>query len=254
MMPEPRSPVEAVDTDRLSHVLSALGNKQRLDILRQLVTPKNVSEIKAFREEDKAGEEPRQVPLTRQAILSHIEKLEEVGLVGTRVAQKEGGHTKEYFLREEHLFTVLEEVRTLGNLAMAAITETVPDRTLVRRSEPEQPEQADAIAHLILIRGIREGRVFPLHSKGDPLQWWIGRERRVGDEEVEVPLEYDLFISRKHALLKFEDKRFILRDAESLNGTSVNWSKQLRGGQEAELQNGDVIGVGRSLLLFRLSK
>lgn len=253
-MAESPSPMGTVDTERLSVVLSSLGNKQRLDILRQLVTPKNVSEIQVFREDDKGEGEPRQVPLTRQAILSHIEKLEEVGLVGERVAQKEGGHTKEYLLREEHLFMVLEEVRTLGNLAMEATTEAVPDRTLVRRTKVEQPERADALAHLILIRGIREGRVFPLHSRADPLQWWIGRERRVGDEDVDVPLEYDLFISRKHALLKFEDKRFVLRDAESLNGTHVNWSKQLRGGEEVELQNGDVIGVGHSLLLFKLAR
>lgn len=249
-MADPRAPGDTVDTERLSVVLSALGNKQRLDILRQLTTPRHVGEIEALREESSNGE-VREVPLTRQAILSHIEKLEDVGLVDTRVAQGKGSHTKEYLLREDRLFMVLEEVRTLGNLAMEAVTEQVPDRTLVRRTEIEQPEREDALAHLILIRGIREGRVFPLHSKDDPAQWWIGREHKVGDELVDVPLEYDLFISRKHAVLKHEDKRFVLRDAESLNGTTVNWSQQLRGGEEVELEHGDVIGVGRSLLLFR---
>ena len=250
-MPGPAAPPESVDTTRLSLVVSALANKQRLDILRQLVQPKNVSEIKVFREEaDPKGGAARMVPLTRQAILSHIEKLEEVNLVGTRVAQKEGAHTKEYFLREDHLFMVLEEIRALGNLAMTAPTEGLPDRTLVRKAEPAKTEGPDALAHLVLIRGIREGRVFPLHSK-DPSQWWVGRERKVGDEEVDVPLEYDLFISRKHAVVKYDDKRWTLRDAESLNGTTVNWSKLLRGGEEVELKNGDVIGVGRSLLLFR---
>lgn len=248
-MPDPEAS-DKVDTERLSNVLSTLGNRQRLDILRQLTTPKNVSEIDAFREEDKNGE-ARQVPLTRQAILSHIDKLEDVGLVDTRVAQGEGSHTKEYFTREDHLFMVLEEVRTLGNLAMDSATSGVPDRTLVQKSEPEAPETEDALAQLILIRGIREGRVFGLNSKAEPMQWWIGRERQVGDERVDVPLEYDLFISRKHAVLSYEDKRFLLRDAESLNGTVVNWNRELRGGEEIELEHGDVIGVGRSLLLFR---
>lgn len=248
-MPDPEAS-DKVDTERLSNVLSTLGNRQRLDILRQLTTPKNVGEIEAAREEEKNGE-IRKVPLTRQAILSHIDKLEDVGLVDTRVAQGEGSHTKEYFTREDHLFMVLEEVRTLGNLAMDSGTGGVPDRTLVQRQEPETPDHEDALAQLILIRGIREGRVFPLHSKATPAQWWIGRERQVGDEQVDVPLEYDLFISRKHAVLSHEDKRFMLRDAESLNGTVVNWNRELRGGEEIELEHGDVIGVGRSLLLFR---
>lgn len=249
-MADQRAPGETVDTERLSVVLSALGNQQRLEILRQLITPKHVGEIEALREEVSDGE-TREVPLTRQAVLSHIEKLEEVGLVDTRVAQGKGSHTKEYLLREDRLFMVLEEVRTLGNLAMEAVTEQVPDRTLVSQAEPEAPEQEDALATLILIRGIREGRVFPLHSKDSPAKWWIGRERKVGDELVDVPLEYDLFISRKHAVLKHEDKRFFLRDSDSLNGTTVNWTQQLRGGEEVELEHGDVIGVGRSLLLFR---
>lgn len=249
-MPDPEAS-DKVDTERLATVLSALGNRQRLDILRQLTTPRNVGEIDAYREETEDGE-TRQVPMTRQAILSHIDKLEDVGLVETRVAKGEGSHTKEYFTREDHLFMVLEEVRTLGNLAMDSASEGVPDRTLVQRTEPETPEPADALAQLILIRGIREGRVFPLHSKSDPMQWYIGRERQVGEEKVEVPLEYDLFISRKHAVLTYEDDgTFLLRDAESLNGTVVNWNHEVRGGEEVEIEHGDVIGVGRSLLLFR---
>jgi DNA-binding transcriptional ArsR family regulator len=252
-MPDPQSPGGKVDTERLSVVLSALGNRQRLDILRQLTTPKNVSEIEAHREETAKDAEggTREVPLTRQAILSHIDKLEEVDLVETRVAQGEGSHTKEYYAREDHLFMVLEEVRTLGNLAMESAAGGVPDRTLVQESEPQTPETEDALAQLVLIRGIREGRVFPLHSKAEPMEWLIGREREVGGEEVDVPLEYDLFISRKHAVLTRESGTFRLRDAESLNGTSVNWDRELRGGDEVELTHGDVIGVGRSLLLFR---
>ncbi len=248
-MPDPEAS-DKVDTERLSNVLSTLGNRQRLDILRQLTTPQNVGEVEAHREKKEDGG-VREVPLTRQAKLSHIEKLKDVGLVDTRVAQGEGSHTKEYFTREDHLFMVLEEVRTLGNLAMDSGTGGVPDRTLVQEAEPETPDPEDALAQLILIRGIREGRLFPLRSKKDPMQWYIGRERQVGDEKVDVPLEYDLFISRKHAVITHEDDGFFLRDAESLNGTSVNWSQELRGGEETRLEHGDVIGVGRSLLLFR---
>ncbi len=248
-MPDPASS-DKVDTERLSNVLSTLGNRQRLDILRQLTTPRNVGEIDATRIENKDGNE-REVPLTRQAILSHIDKLESVGLIDTRVAQGDSSHTKEYFTREDHLFMVLEEVRTLGNLAMDTATGGVPDRTLVQEAEPETPDPEDALAQLILIRGIREGRTFALRSKEDPAQWFIGRERQVGDQRVEVPLEYDLFISRKHAVVSHKDDGFYLRDAESLNGTTVNWSQELRGGDETRLEHGDVIGVGRSLLLFR---
>jgi DNA-binding transcriptional ArsR family regulator len=248
-MPDPEAS-DKVDTEHLSEVLSTLGNRQRLDILRQLTTPRSVGDIEAHRQETEDGE-VREVPLTRQAILSHIDKLEEVGLVDTRVAEGDGSHTKEYLTRDDHLFMVLEEVRTLGNLAMDSAGGGVPDRTLVQESQPETPEHEDALAQLILIRGIREGRTFPLHSKADPAQWYIGRERQVGDQQVDVPLEYDLFISRKHAVVTHDGDGFTLRDAESLNGTTVNWNRELRGGEEVPVEHGDVIGVGRSLLLFR---
>jgi len=243
------SSTEAVDTERLALVLSTLGNRVRLDILRQLATAKPISAISVSRDEH-----GREVPLTRQAILGHLEKLEEVGLVEARAATGEGGHVKEYILREDRLFTILEEIRTLGQLASRVIPDAPPDRTLRGGgSAPAEPAE-DALAHLVLIRGIREGRSFPLRSKNQPAQWWMGRERQVGDQAVDVPLEYDIFISRKHAVIELKDGQWSIRDAESLNGTLINWTRLLRGGETTTLRHGDTIGIGRSLLLFRVQK
>ena len=68
--------------------------------------------------------------------------------------------------------------------------------------------------------------------------------RRVG----EVPLT-DLEVSRRHAVIEmFGREMLFLRDLESTNGTFHNGRRI----ETARLQNGDTIGIGRSVLRIRI--
>jgi pSer/pThr/pTyr-binding forkhead associated (FHA) protein len=90
--------------------------------------------------------------------------------------------------------------------------------------------------------------VFPLdaRTRGDQRGWVIGRRRSLA-----VGLDYDPFVSQEHAEVLPVQGGFEVRDLETnKNGTSLNWEPLARGGSRL-LEQGDVIGVGRTLLLFR---
>ena len=55
----------------------------------------------------------------------------------------------------------------------------------------------------------------------------------------------DLSVSRRHALLRFRDGRWILQDLESTNGTRVNGEPVGR----CQLRPGDALQVGDVRLL-----
>jgi len=70
----------------------------------------------------------------------------------------------------------------------------------------------------------------------------------VGRRTGEIPLT-DVEVSRKHAIVEMFSKDMIfLRDMGSTNGTFHNGRRI----SSAKLQNGDTIGLGRSVLRLRL--
>jgi len=64
--------------------------------------------------------------------------------------------------------------------------------------------------------------------------------------DSDIQLE-DKAASETHALIDKEDGGFILRDLGSTNGTFLNREKI----SEAKLKSGDIIIIGRHLLLFQ---
>jgi predicted component of type VI protein secretion system len=66
----------------------------------------------------------------------------------------------------------------------------------------------------------------------------------------EVQLDYDPYLSGEHCSLERAGEGFAVRDAGSRNGTWVNWVQLPRRGAQV-LKPGDVLGVGRSLLVLQ---
>lgn len=65
-----------------------------------------------------------------------------------------------------------------------------------------------------------------------------------------VCLDYDPYVSLENAAVARAGDGFDVSDLpQSKNGTAVNWEVLPKGGRR-ELRPGDLIGVGRSLLLF----
>lgn len=79
----------------------------------------------------------------------------------------------------------------------------------------------------------------------------IGRVDSIEELFPEVDLEnydVDAKVSRRHARVHLKDGGIFVEDLGSLNGTFVNGDQQLAKGERRELQNGDEIIVGKTVL------
>jgi len=83
-----------------------------------------------------------------------------------------------------------------------------------------------------------------LYDLGEAFRMTLGR-----DASNDIPLDWDREASRVHTLLeRFSDEWSVVDDGRSRNGTFVN-GERLHG--RRRLRDGDVLRVGRTLLVFR---
>jgi pSer/pThr/pTyr-binding forkhead associated (FHA) protein len=92
-------------------------------------------------------------------------------------------------------------------------------------------------AELVLIEDGQRSKIFPLERD----RVIIGR---LADSDVVLS---DPGASRRHAEIRRENGQFVLQDLGSTNGTLVNDEAV----DERTLQEGDRIGIGRTVLEFR---
>lgn len=242
-MSVPRTTATEVDVPRLSALLEVLANANRLEILLQLREPKAASEILLHPPEVKAEENPDR-PISKQAVRIHLAKLVDIGVIAPRRGRRGNVAVDEYLLSQQRIFAISEDFRRLGSLRPTL----PPGVEQTMDGGPPSLAQPTAGVRLVLVHGLDEGRVFQLRREdlAGERGWVLGRRR-----DLAVSLDYDPFVSSENAEVTWEDGRYRLHDLRSSrNGTTLNWSRLPKGGS-AELANGDVIGVGRSLLLFR---
>ena len=221
------TPATDLDFAALARDLAPLGNEKRLELLHFLTRPHYLEEIASH------------LGMARQAAQKHVDQLLECGVVRRQAGRRASGPVTEYVVAPQRLFALGEEFARLGVLkprAEASLERTEVGGAAPARGVPEGPA-------LVLVHGMDAGRFFPL--AGGPGPWTLGREAA-----RDVPLEYDPFASNRHAEIHLERGRHLLVDAFSTNGTFLNWEPLPRGGR-APLRPGDVVGVGRSLLVFR---
>ncbi|MCH2113695.1 MAG: sigma 54-interacting transcriptional regulator [Pirellulales bacterium] len=96
-------------------------------------------------------------------------------------------------------------------------------------------------AYLTILSGKQSGTNFPLDPTRETL---MGRGT---DCHVSVP---DPMCSRVHAVLRYDEDRWVVRDHGSRNGTTVNGQKVT----EATLDGGHVVAIGSSEFEFHLSE
>ncbi len=96
-------------------------------------------------------------------------------------------------------------------------------------------------AFLTILSGNQSGTNFPLDPDRETL---LGRG---SDCHISVP---DPMCSRVHAIVHYEDERWVIRDAKSRNGTTVNGQKV----EEASLDTGHVVGIGSVEFELHLSE
>lgn len=230
------SPRAAVDYVILADALSALGYPMRLELLDQLRFPHTIGEIRvAPTRQDSDGAPDRAV--SRQTVQYHLDKLIEGGFVRESPGEKGGAR---YAVNPQRIYAVIEEMRALslmfaGRGGGGDATGTMDSAS---RFEPLSGPR------LVLVHGVYEGKQYALDVAQQA--WIIGRKAG-----LPVSLDYDPFVSLENAVVERAEGGFAVRDlAGSKNGTFVNWTRLGRGASR-RLERGDLVGVGRSLLLFR---
>lgn len=217
------------DTDDvISDCFDALASPVRLRLLRRLRQPSPLAAIEVAGERAEAG-----ATLARQTVRRHLDRLIEAGIVSVR--HEKGAD--EYVTNHQRLFVLSEGLRDFARLRPAV----EPDEVTV----PANPRALEGGGRhrLVLVRGLDEGTTFDLARGGSA--WRIGRRRG-----LEVSLDYDPAVSSENALVRWEDGRHVLEDVVgSRNGTLHNF-RRLQAGERVPLRHGDLVGVGRSLLLY----
>ncbi len=229
--------------DRLAEHLRVLGNPNRLKLLYELRRPQSVSDLELAPEKVAEGENPDR-PISHQAVRGHLAKLDSIGVIATERRERDGHILDEYVLDHQRLFAIVEELRSLGELKAEKAAPT--GETIVAGREASTPSLSGP--RLMVVRGQREGRIFPLEDEtlSADRGWVIGRKRGLA-----VSLDYDPFVSEENSEVLMNGNGFEIVDMEaSQNGTFVNYEKLPSGGSK-QIDNGDVISVGRTSLVFR---
>lgn len=212
----------------LAEALKPLANERRLKLLHYLTTPHYLGEIASF------------LGISRQGARKHVERLLELGVVEKRQGERPSGPVVEYVLVPQRLFALSEKFSNLGRSLPQVDEESLSrTETMAEVGIEQRPTSGPALA---LVHGLHPGRTYPLEPGQAP--WTIGR-----DPEREIALEFDPYASNQHAQIERADGGFEIVDTFSTNGTFVNW-KSLPQGSGTALTEGDVVQVGKTLLVF----
>lgn len=219
--------------DALANALGAIASPTRLAILRALRQPRPLGKIVV-----RAGpsqDAPR--PLARQTIRRHLDVLLQEGLVSALHPAREASDAAEFVTNHPRVFLLSEELRALARMRSAV----PPEGPTIEGKSAAPP--AVRGPQLVLVKGADEGAIFPL--AGPRASWIIGRRRG-----VDVCLEYDPTASGQNAIIERAGEGYVLLDVRgSRNGTRHNF-RLLAPDERVPLRHGDLVGVGRSLLLY----
>lgn len=223
------------EDETVARALATLGSETRLAILRLVRTPKRLRDIELEGAHAASG-----ATISRQAVREHIDRLMEVGIVVERASDGDARSPREYLLNHQAIFALAEEMKGLARLRpfVEVSLDTAP--LIPPAASPSEG------ARLVLVKGLDEGVVYDLRPEYAPTgEWTIGRRRGLA-----VSLDFDPFVSAENAVIRWSGGKHLLRNApESRNGTRLNL-RPMESEEERALRHGDLIGVGRSLLLY----
>lgn len=219
--------------DVLTTYLKAISHPKRLRILRLLAQPHTMEEIAS------------ELGVARQTAQDHVQQLYDAGLV---VRMEGEGTTKpafDYVVMPQRMFNLYEMIGELSE-----IKPDVDERAEVRYATESFREGATRgpadpdLPRLSIVHGLRIGQTLTLAGEGP---WLLGR-----DPSSAIPLEYDPFASNRHAEIQRAPGGFTLTDLHSRNGTSLDW-RTVAKGSTVKLENGSLVRIGKTLMLFRRS-
>jgi len=229
------------ELETLSGYFQVLSLPSRLDLLRILQVPRTAQEIRlAPARRDAVGQRDRAV--SRQALTGHLRRLQEIGLVEGIPGKRHGREVTEFRVDQARFFSLVEELRRVS--LIPAPLEGVTALQDGAAGLNGLPDEGPA---LVMANGPLEGRGFQLDGTGP---WLIGRSM-----QSHFRVAHDPFVSKRNSVVRKRlaggrDGWSIEAQRESRNGTWLNW-RRMAPGEEAPLRNGDVLRVGRTLLVMR---
>ncbi|HVM44372.1 MAG TPA: FHA domain-containing protein [Candidatus Thermoplasmatota archaeon] len=229
--PQPPTPPRwDLDFEGLARDLAPLGSGTRLRLLNYLTSPRYLEEIAGFLE------------MNRNAAKKHVDQLVGSGVVSKAPAQRDEGLVVEYRIVPEKLFEVFDAMRALGTLRPLGVAPDDLARTKAVVAGARDRTAENSAPRLVVVYGVDLGAAHRLESGN---AWSIGREKGCG-----IQLINDPFASSRHAQIERRAGGFEITDLFSRNGTLLDWDR-LPPGQAMPLANGQVVGIGKTLLLFR---
>lgn len=234
----------APDYEKLVEYFRALAYPTRLELLHILRFPHALPDIRLAPRQSREGQNPERV-VARQTVQEHLDKLMEIGIVAARDADGAGRGRREFVVNGPRIYQMMEELRRVGTVVVGP--------PLARDATVDSPVTGsgamDPGPKLVLVHGLLEGKAFPLRRAdlhGDGRGWVIGRKAG-----LQVSVDYDPYVSLENSEVVEHAGAYALLDLRgSRNGTLLNW-RPLATDERAPLAAGDVIGVGRSLFVFR---
>lgn len=140
-----------------------------------------------------------------------------------------------------------DTIRLLSPVLLFSATVSPADQRRAQESGKliTPPGPTNGSAELTITNGPHEGETITLLLE----RVTIGRATR--SAEWEICLQ-DLTVSRPHAQLERDSQGWSVRDLGSSNGTTVNGKAVAD--TPARLQDGDVLGIGHTVALFRVTQ
>lgn len=225
---------EDIELEELSEILFALANARRLRILHQIDEPQTRTEL------------AERMDVSRQAVSKHVDTLVEHGFVRELPGWRESGPVDEFQVDPKQLYAVGKTIADLGHLEPSGGPEGIePEPTQImadgEAGPPMKPETTGP-AHLLVMDGPEAGERVAI---GDEDRFTIGR-----DEDRGLCLDHDPYISGRQCEIQDVGDGHAVVDVYSSNGTFVNFAQLPEGGR-TQLEPGDVIGIGRTSLVYQ---
>ena len=108
-------------------------------------------------------------------------------------------------------------------------------------------------AYLIVARGEAKDKEYSIEVGRNLIGRWDPDSGAFPEIDLEAADE-ESKISRKHAVISFQNDRIMIEDLGSLNGTFINRGPRLEEGVQAELRDGDELVIGKTFLFVKVAE
>lgn len=142
-----------------------------------------------------------------------------------------------------------------SNVTSLGIPPIVEDNMPEELAEVEENTNHNKTGHSLLVieRGEAVGKEFILCAEESNIGRWDADNGIFPDVDLDA-FDAEAKVSRRHARIIYQNKRFMIEDLGSTNGTFINRGRRLIPGTPHILNDGDEVIVGKTFLRFNINE